>query len=213
VAARRPVLESTRTCFFSLEPLSPECLALYRAVHEDRLNLFPDHTDPEFFRVAIDGEAPEDRRNFAHKLRHDGESIFWLLVWWFLLAQGPGATAPTTIFDGSWRNFTRTDADRRQVEIIPEMLDPAYAGIFPLLEGLGNVLTSGDLHYARAPPFTHDEFLHESFQRIILNFIVKHQGDEFMCLRKHQSPRMGSRSSNTVPPYASSIEAYRAATL
>ena len=44
-----------------------------------------------------------------------------------------------------------------------------------LLDQLGEALES-DLHWATDTPYTHPEFLHEVFQRYMLNFIFEKMG-------------------------------------
>src|SRR5258706_15289257 len=86
VVAGHPI---TPECWLrGLPLLSPVALAVYSTDLRDRLQKFPQpQVDQECYSVPIPRGARIDGEGlrslpWTHKLRHDGESVFWLLVWW-----------------------------------------------------------------------------------------------------------------------------------
>lgn len=192
-------------CIWEVQRLSQAAQALYQTVHAERLANFPPNTDKHHI-----APQPAGRRQFAHQLRHDAESIFWLLVWWMMLARGPTGTSESSgrIHAGPWNNFIRQDAQARNPDIEENMLDPAYAESYPLLQALGKTLQY-DLHWAKQSTYQKDDFLHESMQRILLNFIVQHRDSHFMNLKKHKLPRVGGGNSTVPHSYQSQTDSLR----
>ncbi|KAF9477173.1 hypothetical protein BDN70DRAFT_995121 [Pholiota conissans] len=154
----------------------------YEAIHTDRLIRFPDSTPRHSLDVGV-----ADLTKFRHQLYHDAESAFWLLMRWALLAFPAGHT-PTEVRAGLWYNLNDTDSDDRPFRIRPGALDPSYSALEGLLIALGIVLER-DIHWATEEPYTYPDFIHEVFQRHLLNFIVENQDKEFMNLRRASSFR------------------------
>jgi hypothetical protein len=161
---------------------------VYRKVFPDRLVKFP---TSESFPVKIN--LRDDKKLWRHELYHDAESVFWLLVWWALQASPKDAEVTTTIPRWIWSTFANTtEGDGRSCDIAQYTLDPSYEPLKGLLEQLGDAVVH-DLHWAtvqsESEACTHPEYLHEVFQRYILNFILAKQHEDFMTLCKANEPR------------------------
>ena len=160
---------------------------VYGDVFPDRLSRFqcsPGSPDDHIVKV---GGHP-DSSSWRHELRHDAESVFWLLVWWVVNAAAPTDGSTSKVPIGIWASLVDTKTDIRPWKIASDCLDPAYAPLSELLHQLGRALKF-DLHWATDTPYTHPEFLHEVFQRHILNFIFENQDKDFMNLAKGDASR------------------------
>ena len=131
-----------------------------------------------------------------HELRHDAESTFWLLLWWVITAT-PADGDATEIPSEFWVPLVGTAEDARSLNIPTTCLDPAYAPLSELLGQLADALEY-DLYWATDTHYTHPEFLHEVFQRHILNFIFENMEKEFMNLTKADAARKPTKVT-TVP--------------
>ena len=168
----------------------------------DRLVKFP---MSESFLVKLN--MRDDKTLWRHELYHDAESVFWLLVWWALQASLKDAEVTTTISRWIWSTFANTtEDDGRNCDIALYKLDPSYEPLKDLLEQLGDAVVH-DLHWAtvqsESEACTHPEYLHEVFQRHILNFIIANQDEDFMTLCKADEPRQ--------PDAETSISSYSSA--
>ena len=173
--------------WFQKVPELSQKAQVYGDVFPERLTRFqqsPGSPDDHIVRV---GTHP-DSSSLRHELHHDAESAFWLLVWWVVNAAAPTDDRTSEIPIGLWAAFVDTKADNRPWNIASDCLDPAYAPLSELLDQLGQALES-DLHWATDTPYTHPEFLHEVFQRHILNFIFENRDKSFMKLAKAGTSR------------------------
>lgn len=159
----------------------------YEKMFPDRLADFPHSPGYIHFRIKDHGKL------WRHELRHDAESAFWMLVWWAVHAS-PKDGVVTEIPCAVWARLDHTLFDPRKPDFPIDALDPSYSPLNDLLNKLGDALTD-DLHWATEKPHTHPEFLHEVFQRHILNFILANQDEHFMRLPKADTPRKPSPST------------------
>ena len=124
-----------------------------------------------------------------HALRHDAESVYWVLVWWAICA-APEGRAASSVDASLWSCLTSSSIrDNRPTTIEDDDLDPSYNALGSLLSSLASLL-GNDLHWATKAPFNHPEFLHEAFQRHILNFLVENKNEDFLLLPTSGKPRV-----------------------
>jgi len=193
-----------------------EMCRIYSKSHPDRVSKFNEAND--FLPIMI---SNLDRtKEYRHELRHDAESIFWLLFWWAIHACPQGDGEPSLIPASIWASMTETSCDTRGGSFYNSgndaLLDDQFADLLTLLRSLaGELLTIPDRHWAtgvHADP----EFIHEALQRDILNFLVKHKDGTFMDLPtrdQHRAPEQllssvrlgGSRSESYFTSSQSSV--------
>ncbi|KAH9975767.1 hypothetical protein BGW80DRAFT_1558942 [Lactifluus volemus] len=79
------LLPDSSALFVPMVPQSPEC---YASVHQNRINKFPVQTR----NILIDPRelGNQSQGEWRHGLEHDAESVFWLLVYWAVVAQPKG---------------------------------------------------------------------------------------------------------------------------
>ncbi|CAG8649435.1 2327_t:CDS:2, partial [Acaulospora colombiana] len=131
---------------------------------------------------------------FQHELRYDAESVFWLLLWWAIQAkpdvQGwEGDCIKMTHWNALTGVIDKDDLRFYYIEPFPEeVLHPAYQPLETLLRAMGRQL-AGDhgLMESRRDP----EYLHESFQRLVFDFLCEHgrKNSDFFILKKSRHLR------------------------
>jgi hypothetical protein len=178
---------------------------VYEDVFPDRLTRFQQGPGSPNDHIVTIGAHP-DSSSWRHELRHDAESAFWLLVWWVVNATPDGCTSEMQI--ELWVPLIGTAADTRSLDIPTSCLDPAYTPLSELLHQLGRALKY-DLHWATDTPYTYPEFLHEVFQRHILNFIFENRDKIFMKLAKADRSRKLANVSMTPSLLTPQIESLR----
>ncbi|KAI0278002.1 hypothetical protein BGY98DRAFT_1078782 [Russula aff. rugulosa BPL654] len=164
-------------------PEIPNCPDPYAKVHPDRVERFSGlnkqvFIDPKQLRDKSQKSQP---KGWRHELQHDAESIFWLLLYWAMVAQ-PEKCSKETIDPGSWINLLG-DSEKRQglIRVIPSNLTHSfYNPLQPLIQDLAAILVI-DSHWLEAPDPRKDTFyVTEAFQRLILKFMIDNRGKEFM---------------------------------
>ena len=178
--------------------LSPVALPIYSTVLGDRLEKFPQPQENQKWHLVTTTKEKdkESLRSlpWSHELRHDGESVFWLLVWWAIHLRPKSSSSSkirSTIF-GSLTNIDLEVGDDPRISFMQALanriswLDPEYQGLEPLFLQMAEQLT-GDLYWAEdsnIEEMKDPEFLHEALQRIIFNFIMENKMQSFMRLEK-----------------------------
>ena len=181
-----PLGKAGRIALYHKVPELSQKAHVYGDVFPDRLTRFRQSPGSPN-RHIVDVGAPPDSSSWRHELRHDAESAFWLLVWWVVnAASANGCTSK--IPNELWSPLVGTIIDARPLNIASNCLDPAYAPLSVLLNQLGDALEC-DLHWATDTPYTHPDFLHEIFQRHILNFIFENRDKDFMNSAKADASR------------------------
>jgi hypothetical protein len=166
-------------------PISPEH---YTTCHPDRIRTFPDQGMEV---LQIPEEAPDIQ--WRHELNHDTESVFWLLFYWLVSAQ-PENAGEQEIGHGIWTGLTGNIWDR--VRLLHGTLVGATHSVYEplrhLLDRLARILDV-DRNWLKwikpSDPRGHPAYVNEAFQRLILQFIVEHQTDEFMHRQVSPRPR------------------------
>jgi hypothetical protein len=194
--------------FHPLPRLSEEAHQAYQEHLPKRLLSFPQPLDDKVISFTIQGaNISEDdlgKLPWTHELRHDAESVFWLLVWWAIHLRPPNnqtnANAPSQIQQDVFGDLVRVDPamgkDGREHFLAKlnsgqSWLDPAYQELEPLFLQLA-VQLDIDLYWAKLGGFKEmgePGFLHEAMQRAIINFLVDHQNDPFMQQDSHSLRR------------------------
>jgi len=193
IRAGRPLGEDDDLADFRTIPdLSQQALAAYGKNFPERLIRFKPSP-----RHIVTIKSHIDPSPLSHELRHDAESAFWLLLYWVFNAAA--VDGPITVMpQGLMGSLAEVEVDIRPLEIRPHTLDPLYAPLSELVRQLGKALQS-DLYWATEAPYTHPDFLHEVFQRRILNFIFDNRDAEFMKSLKADA----SRKPNATPTFLS----------
>ncbi len=181
----------------------PDICTSYEAALPDRVKRFA---------CQISGHQPGIVRNptkviARHALRHDAESVYWVLVWWAICA-APEGRASSPVRSTLWNNLTSSDCDDRPTMIKDSDLDPSYNALQSLLNNLASYLEH-DLHWATEAPFNDPEFLHEAFQRHILNFLIENKDEDFLLLPTSGKPREPKQLIFYAEPPRSRIEHLR----
>jgi hypothetical protein len=116
-------------------PQMDKGLAAYETFVGDRLKAFAPNT-VGLIRVT----RREFLSPFDHKLRHDAEFIFWLLMWWAMFAcpEGePSEITPRVIwyaFAGGHHMFDPWVALLSNLRVGSQLLHSAYRTLEPLIE-------------------------------------------------------------------------------
>lgn len=175
---------------FELPPMAavnPGLEGTYHRILRDRHVDF-DESKPEIFRIA---EETEYKEPFCHQLRFDAESVFWVLLWWSIQAQPKKPSALEPIEPTAWASLVDTN-DTRNENFIRELdtntLHSTYQPLYKLLNGMRKYL-EGDLAFAKTGKRGHSEYLHEAFQRCILNFLFENDTKPFMDVEKDEESR------------------------
>jgi hypothetical protein len=154
-------------------------------------------------KVEVQKLPPEE---FKHLLRYDAESVFWVILFWSTLAQPATSKTKNLIPSVKWQNLTGLHDLRydNYVNTSAEFpLHPEYSPMSKLLEKMRQHLKC-DLKFAKVRR-EDPEYLHEVFQRLILNFMADPDNQEFLKLEKQLQDRevepmiSGGSSAKTTP--------------
>jgi hypothetical protein len=190
--ARAVVSDMQKKGNYTLKPMpqldqESDAYKAYKAAVPDRLEAFPPN---KVETVEIPSDKPHT--SFKHKLQYDAESVFWLLLWWAMLACPAEDTSPDhkEIDQVVWVNMTGQHAklDPRGaffVHSFPSgvVVHPDYGPLETLLEDMARQLR-GDHEQGEDRSRKQDDYLHEAFQRLILDFLFTHYDKSFMTAQK-----------------------------
>ncbi|KAF9477177.1 hypothetical protein BDN70DRAFT_838189 [Pholiota conissans] len=186
-------IPGTTVVYESIPEIMEQVRVAYKDAHPDRLLHFPTSDQPHFVRIPVTPDSSKIR----HQLYHDAESAYWLLVRWAMLAFPAGST-PTEMASEVWTPLTGLGIDNRPFTLIDGALDQGYAALEKLLSRIA-IHLGNDRFWAGVEPFSRTEFIHEAFQRVLLNFIVENQDQEFMDLPKDDNYRKCASNFADVP--------------
>jgi len=196
----------------AIPALESEISDRYQHIFRKRWDMFPSN-EPEV--ISVDGKMLDYSE---HSLRYEAESLFWNLVYWSMTAQPdtPPADIQSTIAQGFrvtllprlWEQLVST-GDGRDMSFIScrylekGCLHPSYSPLYTLLDAVRR-------HFQADPELSkdklkhHDEYFHEVFQRLIINFLVENASERFMDLKRSETLRgvdkPGMRGSSTPAP-------------
>ncbi len=171
--------------FYRIPDVFSSAAQKYRAAYPDRVKRFTGHVSDHDHMPGL-ARYPSNISPH-HALRHDAESVYWVLVWWAVRA-APEGKVSSPVEASLWNHLTCDDRDQRPATIEEGELHPSYDGLRSLLNILASYLAN-DPHWATEDPFDHPEYLHEVFQRRILNFLVEKKNENFMLLPLSKKPR------------------------
>ncbi|PVF98012.1 hypothetical protein CPB86DRAFT_733697 [Serendipita vermifera] len=208
---RTPEIEEGLHLFNPMPQLSAGA-ARYEQYNEERLQTFK---PTERIWKYLDDSKPLEP--FRHKLRYDAESVFWLLLWWCMLAK-PSVDQNTDDFlpEYWWRQFTDGfDSDPpydprvwfisgdRDIE---KVLHAEYKPLGLLLRKMAGQLKGNPEVLDDPDVRKHDEYLHESFQRLIFDFLSEHfkANSKFLTLKKSSRRRRVVDEFKRPPPITQS---------
>ncbi|EFI26846.1 other/FunK1 protein kinase [Coprinopsis cinerea okayama7 len=184
-------LDPRFTFEFIAIPNPPET---YKNLFPGRLARFSLCDTDESFEADEKGNPPHDVAPWRHQLYHDAESIFWLVHYWALMAM-PSTNAypkrsmrdediciPNDVWTGLLTARKRLPDDR-------SVFHPSYRDLFPLLKDMYSYMKFDPHWLPQSSPRAQPDYIHECFQRIILNFLQNNWDQPFMSLKKSVNPR------------------------
>jgi hypothetical protein len=161
-------------------PKSPEC---YARNHLDRIKHFPE--GPELVIDSRKLDRSQDDR-WRHELDHDVESVFWLLLYWAMVAQpqgGPAEPISADVWTSLIGNFKGRNCllwGLRSDDLPDNLTHSVYEPLWPLISSLAAILVV-DRHWLPESDVRNDaEYMCEAFQRLILQFIDSNRNANFM---------------------------------
>ncbi|KAJ8473476.1 hypothetical protein ONZ45_g16281 [Pleurotus djamor] len=158
---------------------TPALPDVYALAHPSRETIFPQ------MEATVVQSRPSNHPKFTHALHHDAESIFWLLVYWALLIQPKGAEGTSFIKASDWGEL-HGDYKARNAFMLNSStgmegsLDPAFAPLGLLIKQLASMLTVDYYWMDEESGRTHPEFVHETFQRSIFDFLSKNMDEAIL---------------------------------
>ena len=125
-------------------------------------------------------------QGWAHELEHDAESVFWLLVYWAVVAQ-PKDLPREDIGSVLWGQLTGDSEDRDNLIVglctptsRKDLTHSAYKPLKALICDLASFLVVDRCWLTASDPRNNPEYLNEAFQRSILQFILDNRRENFM---------------------------------
>jgi hypothetical protein len=170
-------------------PRSAEC---YETCHPDRIDKFP-YRPRETYFISTEGTGPQYPQ-WRHELDHDTESVFWLLLYWLVAAQPK--KEPKERIDAAILAHLMGPVTAR-IRLLRSTLHDAthsvYRPLWPLLDKLASIINA-DRHWVKSSDPRNDPgYMNEAFQRLVLQFILDHQNENFMQHRIESRPRRAER--------------------
>ena len=172
---------------YYLPPMPTMAIARYQIALGNRLKTFPPNTEEH---IRIPQFSTMESGKFQHLLRYDAESVFWCLLWWCIQAkpENQPEEASSLIYQMAFMGLD----DRRDAYFIRsfhnDFLHSSYGKLYGLLDDMREHL-QGDLDFSKSGDRTDPEYIHEVFQRLILNFLDSNRAQGFMDLQKAEEPR------------------------
>ena len=171
-------------------PKSPEC---YANAHSKRMDDFPEEIKELIDPCELKNRSQDDR--WRHELDHDVESVFWLLLYWAMVAQPEGR--PEGYIDlPSWAGLVGNfDARGRLVWNLTSGDPPhslthsVYEPLWPLIRSLAAFLMVDRHWLPESGVRKRPDYMCEAFQRLILQFIDSKRSENFMTCRVADSLR------------------------
>jgi hypothetical protein len=153
---------------------------------------------PEEIEVLVDPRKvknqPQDD-GWRHELDHDVESVFWLLLYWAMVAQPEGRIGEP-IHSPSWTGMLGDSDDRAglvsKLSSGPppqNLLHSVYEPVWPLISNLAALLVVDSHWIPESSARKRPDYMCEAFQRLILQFIDSKRSENFMTCRVADSLR------------------------
>jgi hypothetical protein len=154
--------------------------------HPDRIGKFPQGNRRLFEPVEQEISNNNQSQGWAHELEHDAESVFWLLVYWVVVAQ-PKDRPREYINAVFWAQLIG-NSDHRDDLVLSlckpasqnDLTHSAYKPLKALICDLASFLVVDRCWLPASDPRNNPEYLNEAFQRSILQFILDNRYEDFM---------------------------------
>ena len=174
-------------------PRSPECYAKF---HPDRLKDFPEQAEEIVDPLGQSQDESQDDDKWRHELDHDVESVFWLLLYWAMVAQPqerPEGYVDLYTWTGLLSDFKAREGIVRSFGRLTNLPDnlthPVYKPLSPLISSLAAILVADRHWIPESSVRKRPEYICEAFQRLILQFIVSNRDKDFMTCRVGETLR------------------------
>jgi hypothetical protein len=171
-------------------PKSPEC---YANAQSKRMDDFPEEIEVHVNPRKVKNQPQDD--GWRHELDHDVESVFWLLLYWAVVAQPEGCLGEY-INSVSWASMLK-DSDHRADLVLnlssgpppKNLLHSVYEPVWPLISNLAALLVVDSHWIPESSARKRPDYMCEAFQRLILQFIDSKRSENFMTCRVADSLR------------------------
>jgi hypothetical protein len=174
-------------------PQVPKCPECYALNHPDRINDFPEDIEILINPRKLNRSQDDGWR---HELDHDVESVFWLLLYWALVAQPEGGPEEYILAD-AWTSLMGHFKPREELVWRLSEGDPqdilthsVYEPLCPLISSLAAVIVVDRHWLPESDVRNHPGYTCEAFQRLILEFIISNRNENFMTCRVDDSLRI-----------------------
>jgi len=185
------------------EPTSPEC---YAKVHPERTS----GSKAKDITVNPRNVDLSEAYIWRHELDHDVESVFWLLLYWAMVAQPKGGQTEN-IHSSSWSSLLGDVNDRERLlhgfcsgDSPRNLTHSVYAPLWPLIQNLAEILKVDKRWVPKDDVRRRPEYICEAFQRLILQFIISNRDKGFMTCPVDNSLRsvkvVAQSGANTITP-------------
>ncbi|KAF8341470.1 uncharacterized protein EI90DRAFT_2965833 [Cantharellus anzutake] len=192
-------------------PDSPEP---YTLAHPDRVAKFP--STP--VRLLTDHPGGRNNREWRHELDHDAESVWWLLLYWTVTAQ-PKEEPDEFISHSIWLLLTGGARSSLICDLASGPGEPdegtgtnihtLYStALQPLFRKLAGILAVDRYWLEDSETRNAPQYVNEAFQRLILQFILKHREADFMVRQVKERPRRVEKGSQE-PGYSATASQRR----
>lgn len=163
-------------------PKSPEC---YARNHPNRIKDVPEETerliDPRKLNQSQDD-------GWRHELDHDVESVFWLLLYWAMVAQPEGGKGDEGYIPADdWASLLGNFKQRNHLvwrlssgDMPDNLTHSDYKPLRPLISSLATILVVDRHWLPESDVRKRPGYMCEAFQRLILQFIVSNRNEKFM---------------------------------
>ncbi|KAN0139749.1 hypothetical protein V8E53_002411 [Lactarius tabidus] len=171
-------------------PKSPEC---YANAQSKQMDDFPEEIEVLVDPRKVKNQPQDD--GWRHELDHDVESVFWLLLYWAMVAQPEGCLGEY-IDSGSWTSMLK-DSDHRAGLVSnlssgpppQNLLHSVYEPVWPLISNLAALLVVDSHWIPESSARKRPDYMCEAFQCLILQFINSKRSENFMTCRVADSLR------------------------
>jgi hypothetical protein len=178
--------------FAPFVPGVPQSHERYADVYADRIKQFPQCEELLINPRKLTIGNNDQSQGWRHKLVHDAESVFWLLLYWAMVAQ-PKDHPREHINAAVWTNLLGDSKERNSSEtrqglihslsnklLLKDLTHSAYEPLETLICELASFLVVDSCWLPASDVRKHPEYLNEAFQRIILQFIFINRDKDFM---------------------------------
>ena len=184
----------------TIVPKTPNSPGPYAKAHLDHVRKFLITK-----RTFIDPEAVDDKSHdgWRHELKHDAESVFWLILYWAMVVQ-PKKCPWENIDMASWSNLNGNYKKRETLIMNLSYSDSEglthsfYNPLLPLIKDLAAIILIDSHWFPESDPRKDPCYITKVFQCVILQFIIDNHGQEFMnrCVEQTFCTVQGMQASN-----------------